>query len=33
MFKSEPFYITKLATYEIIEFLVNKTNNKGISLE
>ena len=33
MFKSEPFYIAKFATYEIIEVLVNKTNNKGISLE
>jgi uncharacterized protein YciI len=33
MIKSEPFYVAKLATYEILEFRVTKTNNKGIDLE
>lgn len=33
MLKSEPFNIAKLATYEILEFRITKTNNKGIDLE
>lgn len=33
MLKSEPFYVAKLATYEILEFRITKTNNKGIDLE